>query len=306
MELKANIASTVPRYIRSDRNKIYRTLLNLLGNAIKFTQSGSITLGLECLHIDSTKAHLKFSVSDTGIGIPEEAQAQVFNRFFKVSSSYKGVYNGHGLGLHIAQSYVELLGGHITLTSKEGLGSTFNFDLECELGFIQPKVVNNELKANPLLELSGNDLHLLLVEDNLIALKTLEFLLGQKGHTFDSASTGEEALALFQKKHFDLLIMDLGLPDITGTTLSQHIRSHEKSLNKSFTPIIGLTGHNQEATREECINCGMNEVFTKPAQIESLESCIQKLTHNAAQQIKAPLGLGLPDTEKELPAYAVD
>ena len=100
--------------------------------------------------------------------------------------------------------------------------------------------------------------------------------------------------------------MDLGLPDITGTTLSQHIRSHEKSLNKSFTPIIGLTGHNQEATREECINCGMNEVFTKPAQIESLESCIQKLTHNAAQQIKAPLGLGLPDTEKELPAYAVD
>ena len=127
LELKKRIAPNVPRYLCSDRSKIQRILLNLLGNAIKFTQKGSITLEVDCLYVDDTKALLKFGVSDTGIGIPEEAQSQVFNRFFKVSSSYKGIYTGHGIGLHIVQSYATLLGGHISLTSKEGQGSTFNF-----------------------------------------------------------------------------------------------------------------------------------------------------------------------------------
>ncbi|MFT4060618.1 MAG: ATP-binding protein, partial [Legionella sp.] len=196
LTLKANIAPDVPQYICSDRNKIHRILLNLLGNAIKFTQSGSIVLSIECLHQDAATAHIKFTVSDTGIGIPEEAQSQVFNRFFKVSSSYKGIYAGHGLGLHIAQSYVTLLGGHITLTSKVGEGSTFHFDLECPISEAPSNATETSSYNNT--KHSIRPLHFLLVEDNIIALKTLEMMLKKKEHTFISATTGEEAWTLLQ------------------------------------------------------------------------------------------------------------
>jgi two-component system, OmpR family, aerobic respiration control sensor histidine kinase ArcB len=299
LELRAEIAPNVPRYLRSDRNKIHRILLNLLGNAIKFTQTGSITLAIECLHTDNSKAHLKFSVSDTGIGIPEDAQAQVFNRFFKVSSSYKGVYTGHGLGLHIAQSYVTLLGGHITLTSKEGQGSTFNFDLECELGS-SPAAESTSIPAQKSTTKKHQaPLHLLLVEDNVIALKTLEFLLSQKGYTFHSATTGEEAMTLFQEHPFDLIITDIGLPGISGHELSRRIRSHQSNI-----PIIALTGHVSKKDQEDYSHYGINEVLSKPAQINVLHEYIQKLSQNSSQPFnskKKPLsGLDLPDTEDEL------
>jgi two-component system, OmpR family, aerobic respiration control sensor histidine kinase ArcB len=302
LQLKANIAPDVPRYIYSDRNKIHRILLNLMGNAIKFTQSGSITLSIECLHRDESKVHLKFDVSDTGIGIPQALQDQVFKRFFKAISSYKGLYDGHGLGLHIAQSYVELLGGHITLTSKEGVGSTFHFDVKCTLG--KAPVKTN--KTAPAPQESGTPaqaFHLLLVEDNPMALKTLEFLLAQKHYTFVSATTGEEAWALLNSQHFDLMITDIGLPGISGTELSQRIREQEQSLNKPHLPIIGLTGHAREVALEECLNNGMDEVLSKPAQIEQLHQCIQAQGLSTTKELLTPKTSPDPDlpvTKEEL------
>ncbi|WP_237762321.1 ATP-binding protein [Legionella shakespearei] len=306
LQLKANIAPEVPRYIYSDRNKIHRILLNLMGNAIKFTHSGSITLGIECLHLDNSKVHLKFDVSDTGIGVPEVIQTQVFNRFFKATSSYKGLYEGHGLGLHIAQSYVELLGGHITLTSKEGMGSTFHFDVKCTLGKA-PAEVNKTVPAPQEASFTPDKaLHLLLVEDNPMALKTLEFLLAQKQYTFVSATTGEEAWALLNNQHFDLMITDIGLPGISGTELSQRVRKQEQSLHKPHLSIIGLTGHAREAALEECLHSGMDEVLSKPAQIEQLHRCIQEQGLITKEHLPAPstpktsLGLDLPATKEEL------
>ncbi|MFT4059533.1 MAG: ATP-binding protein [Legionella sp.] len=298
LALKANIAYNVPRYIESDRNKIHRILLNLMGNAIKFTQSGSITLSIECLHRDANKAHLKFSVSDTGIGIPEEAQAQVFNRFFKVSSSYKGIYTGHGLGLHIAQSYVELLGGHITLTSTVGKGSTFHFDVECPI-INAPAELEEQPKKVSEAAPETSPLHLLLVEDNIIALKTLEIILEKKRYTFISATSGEEAWALLQTHSVDLIISDIG-------QLSERIRNQERALNKHPIPIIGLTGHAKETAWEECTRAGMNDVLSKPANINMLERCIRQWSaskgqpNESAPSLTTSLGLDLPDTEEEL------
>ncbi len=310
LSLKASIPSDVPRYIRSDRNKIHRILLNLLGNAIKFTQSGSITLSIECLHQGENKVHLKFGVADTGIGIPEDVQSQVFNRFFKVSSSYKGIYTGHGLGLHIAQSYVTLLGGHITLTSKVGEGSTFHFDLECALG--EAPLLSAEQSLNQLAssskQLSPKNIHLLLVEDNLIVLKTLELMFSQKGYPFISARNGEEAFYLWQNNPVDLIITDIGLPGISGTELAQKIRAQEQILDKPPTSIIGLTGHTKEAAWDECQRVGMDEILSKPAQIELLEQYIQKMMSSRAntkqesskETANASLGFDLPNTEEEL------
>ncbi|PJD95724.1 MAG: hybrid sensor histidine kinase/response regulator [Legionella sp.] len=305
LSLKVDIKNSVPQYIQSDRNKIHRILLNLMGNAIKFTQAGDISLCVDCTHYDEKEVHLKFSVSDTGIGIPEEAQAQVFKRFFKVNSSYKGLYEGHGLGLHIAQSYVELLGGHITLFSTVGVGTTFHFDIICAPGKAPLPSTSILSSCQP----SAQTRHLLLVEDHLVALKTLEFLLKQKGYTFASAASGEEAWMLLQNQTFDAMITDIGLPGISGTQLSQRLRSQEMMLHKPPLPIIGLTGHAKEAALDECLQHGMNEVFSKPASMDTLHPCIQKLTQkrhatnlDATDSLakKSFLGIDLPGTEEEL------
>lgn len=304
------IADDVPTYILSDHNKIQRVLLNLLGNAIKFTESGRIILTTECLHKDKHKAHIKFTVTDTGIGIPEEVQSQIFNRFFKVSSSYKGMYTGNGLGLHIVQSYVNLLGGHITLTSTLGQGSTFHFDLECDIG-AAPQVSKERVQA-PVAEnssaiASNAHYHLLLIEDNVIALKTLEMLLKQKGFMYSSATSGEEAWALLHQNEFDLVVSDIGLPGISGTELAQRIRNEEQQTGKSPLPIIALTGHATGAAAEECFAAGIDKVLAKPVDIHELEALIHDLktcastpAHDVKQQKTSPLGIDLPFTEEAL------
>ncbi|RUR06446.1 PAS domain-containing sensor histidine kinase [Legionella sp. km772] len=301
--LNVSIASNVPQYIRSDRRKIHRILLNLLGNAIKFTQSGSITLGIECLYHEGDNVHLKFSVSDTGIGIPEELQGQVFQRFFKVSSSYKGIYAGHGLGLHIAQTYVTLLGGHITLTSTVGVGTTFNFDVLCVEGK-PPKALEKQSSSTSFsLNPTSEARHLLLIEDNLVALKTLEAMMQKNGYTITSAMSAEEAWELLQHQTVDVIVTDIGLPGMSGTEFSKLAR--ESQLN---IPIIGLTGHARIAALQVCLDCGINEVLSKPAEPEILHRLIQELTHSASRRIKPKeqqtaktlLGLDLPEVEEEL------
>lgn len=268
LKLAVAIDNDIPQYIVSDRKKIHRILLNLLGNAIKFTQSGKITIEVKCLEKDNAKVHLQFGVADTGVGIPKELQQKVFDRFFRVTSSYKGLYKGHGLGLHIAQSYVSLLGGHITLTSEKDVGSTFHFDVSCAVGdgpCLDSKSHTKTMKHTaPSTRHDKKPPHLLLVEDNLIALKVIEIMVKGAGYTFSSAEDGEKALWLAQSIDFDLIITDIGLPGISGYELTQHIRDWEKSQNKPPIPILGLTGHALEAVKQECMDSGMNKVYAKP------------------------------------------
>jgi len=124
-----HIDEIIPPGFISDHTKLHRILLNLVGNALKFTEKGRVSIDVNCLKQSDTNALLQFRVSDTGIGIPLEMQDKVFDRFFRVTPSYKGLYTGHGVGLHIAQSYAHLLGGEIKLTSEPGVGTTFYFDL---------------------------------------------------------------------------------------------------------------------------------------------------------------------------------
>lgn len=314
--LQVDIEASTPQYILSDRKKIFRILLNLLGNAIKFTQSGHITIEVRILHSDSSRVHLQFGVADTGIGIPKELQPQVFNRFFRVTSSYKGLYPGHGLGLHIAQSYVHLLGGHITLSSEEGKGSTFNFDLECEIG--QP---NNSVLAetpSPALSLAKtaaeppktDTYHFLLIEDNAVALKVLETRLLHAGYRFTSAINGEQGLELAKTMHFDLIITDIGLPGISGDELAQFLREWETSLKRKPVPIIGLTGHVEESSKAHFIASGMNDVLTKPINLMKLQQIVNQLAtpcafispvaKNKKENVSNPLGIDLSYADNEL------
>lgn len=312
--LFVEMGETVPQIIISDRKKIHRILLNLLGNAVKFTKSGHITVTIKCAERNKDKIKLQFSVSDTGIGIPKELQDKVFERFYRTSPSYKGIYKGHGLGLHIAKTYIERLGGHITLMSKEGVGSTIQFDLPCQTSKNEtafPSKHNNKHGSSLPINKTENTNYLyplcLLIEDNSTALVVLESFLSKAGCQFKSVTNGEDALSLIKLHHFDLIITDIGLAGISGTEFCALTRSWEQTNNYTSQPIIGLTGHARDATYDECIASGMNDVYSKPANLEMIRTLIATYITNASlpknnslDTSSNYLGIDLPATEAEL------
>ncbi len=305
LDLNVSICPDVPTYIISDRTKLHRVLLNLVGNAIKFTDSGSISLSIKSLKRSGDEANLQFSVSDTGIGIPQKLQDKVFDRFYRSTPSYKGTYPGNGVGLHIARSYVNLLGGHLALTSQEGVGTTFYFDLTCKIGHENVELASKEFLKPSMLtstwEFSTKP-HLLLVEDNAIALKMAEAMVSKAGYQCTTASDGEQALKLTESLTFDLIITDLGLPGISGHEFARGVRKEEGRLGAQPLPIIGLTAHTQEHAKQECLEAGMNDVFTKPMTQAMLQTIVNQWITPVSHQNSNPLKLGvdLPDTEEEL------
>jgi len=316
LDLQVDIDNNLPPYIEGDQIKLHRILLNLIGNSIKFTESGSILIKIKCLNKDKKKAHIQFEVTDTGIGIPKDKQDKVFDRFFKVTPSYKGLYKGHGLGLHIAQSYVKLLGGDITLISKEGVGTTFKFDLRFKVINKKPEEIKD--KEVSAISISGRKVKqksktiiplILLVEDNPIALKVIETIVENEGWRFISAFNGEQALELSKSNDFDLIVTDIGLPGISGYEFTKYFRELESFNNKKQTPIIGLTGHAREAAKNECLECGMNDVFTKPASPALLQELVTRFVTPAnvsslqtlsEDKSSGKLGLDLPECEDDL------
>lgn len=284
------VDSHVPQFIVSDRKKIHHILLNLLGNAIKFTQAGGITITVKPLSFTAFHTLLHFSVSDTGIGIPEMQKDKVFEQFFRVNPSYEGNQTGYGLGLHIVQSYVTLLGGHLTLESKEGEGTTLSFDLNCRIG-CKENLISNDKCKEPFENQNSESqrsvlvtpsqhredpLQVLLVEDNPVALKVLESFVANEGYRFTSAMDANKALEYVKASRFDLIITDIGLADISGIELVKQIRHWEKINNFFSVPIVGLTGHALETARVECIHAGMNEVFRKPINMQMLKDIMKQ------------------------------
>lgn len=277
LELRIDIDKEIPQFIICDRTKLHRILLNLLGNAIKFTKIGHILIEIKLLAISSGRTHLLFRVVDTGIGIPEAIQKNVFDRFFKANPSYQGVYTGQGLGLHIAQLYVQSLGGTLHLTSEENVGTTFYFDLSF-------KISNSPTTSEPIKKLpatikrpgpsSTPSLLILIVEDNRIALRIAENTASKVGCRYISAIDGEQALKLVKSMDFDLIITDIGLPGISGQEFTRYVRRWEIANHKKQIPILGLTAHVQTIVKSECLEAGMNELFTKPIDIATMQKII--------------------------------
>lgn len=294
LDFFVKIPSEVPRYIVNDSTKLHRILLNLLGNAIKFTKKGHVGIELEPLAINNNAVTLRFKVVDTGIGISPLIQGKIFERFFKLSPSYKGLYAGPGVGLHIAQSYAKLLGSEIKLISEENRGTTFYFDLDCSIAMEQPvaevPTFNYQLKSTEIIhEESGgipalidkiiriNDApHILLVEDNHIALEIVETNAVKAGCRFTSATNGERALALAKSMEFDLIITDVGLPSLSGTEMAMQFRHWESINNKKPIPIIGLTAHILQSEKDACMQSGINAVLSKPVDHHTIKKVVDE------------------------------
>ncbi len=305
IELNVEIDERAPQYIVTDPVKLHRVLLNLVGNAIKFTQAGFIKIDVKLVDFNGEQTYLQFQVIDTGIGISLDHHDKVFDRFYRASASYEGIYPGYGVGLHIAQSYVKLLGGELNFTSQPGMGSTFYFDLPVSVAEVDEIAgesnLLNELNSKfDMFNCDEDRPHILLVEDNAIALRMLELIVSQAGCRYTSAVNGENALKLAKSMDFNLIITDIGLPGISGYELTHSIRKWEADEDRSAIPIFGLTAHAH--AKNECLKSGMNDVFCKPLSLQMMTSILhQFILFNDDQSWPAgECRHGLPSDDSQL------
>lgn len=279
LALKINLAADLPQKIESDFTKLHRILLNLLGNAVKFTEKGGIEIEVKRRKGPRKQHFLEFYIKDTGKGIKAEDQKKVFKKFYRGSSSYQGLYAGHGVGLHIVKKYIHLLKGKVNIESRLRKGTTFLVTIPFtpieESKHIQASVLITMPQKAERLNVDVSSLKILIVEDNAIALKMLELFLTQKGLSFMSASSGSEAIELFRAYSFNLVLTDIGLPDMTGTKVTRLLRLHEKKMGSNPIPIIGLTAHSITEKEEKYFKAGMNKVYTKPVRPAILDELLE-------------------------------
>lgn len=300
LTLTVHVDETVPEYLLTDSMKLHRILLNLIGNAIKFTKQGGIAIQVRCREIKEESAILECAIVDTGIGIAPKEQEKVFERFYRTSGSYRGQYSGFGIGLHIVQQFVSLLKGEITLESCLGKGTTFTVSIPVLLDLTKTKkqeLPKAALAFEPVKTNTSNAL-ILLIEDNTIALKILEALVEQAHCHFFSAQTAEEALSLIDKHAFNLIITDIGLPGMSGLEFASAVRFKEQKEHLCPIPIIGLTAHKVVDTEADCLKMGINKVITKPIKLEILKQLLDEFHYEIP--VQKTLGKDLPPSSEEL------
>jgi two-component system, OmpR family, aerobic respiration control sensor histidine kinase ArcB len=271
LQFNLKIDEQIPTVL-GDANKIERILLNLLNNAIKFTEQGSITLKIETLHRKQDRIQFAMHVIDTGIGIPEDKLHRVFEEFFRVHPSYEGIYKGHGVGLYIVKKYTELMHGDVKVQSKLGVGTTFTIMLE--LPIVTEKrlaPISVDVETQPI------HAHILLIEDEELALRAAKSILEKAGHTVTIARNLNEAHQQIKTHPFEVIVTDLGLPDGSGMDLARAYRKQEQS---GHTPIFALTGHGAEV-KKQCLASGIDAVFTKGKTAELLKNIQTSLSNSS-------------------------
>ncbi len=259
--LNTNIDQQMYPVLSGDPVKLSQILNNLIGNAIKFTENGEVNVAIRLQKNQEQHDTLRFSISDTGIGIAEENAASVFERFTQVSGDSKRKYGGTGLGLTITKQLIELQGGTIQVKSKQDEGSVFTFYLPVYKGNYQhrpeKKITSKELDDQL------KNLRILLVEDNLINQKVAARVLTSQGALVDIAKHGREAVEMLKKKQYDIILMDLQMPEMDGYEATEIIRNNTE-MPTSNIPIIAMTASALIADRTKCLQAGMNDYIAKP------------------------------------------
>lgn len=267
LPLHKNIAPNLPPMLQGDADRIKQVLLNLLNNAIKFTETGSITLAIELNHINEQTATLTFSVTDTGIGLSDEQQKRIFQPFTQADSSTTRRYGGTGLGLTICRHLVELMGGEIHCQSALEQGSRFWFRLPLALAneTAKPQQIPQAIPAINRLAT------ILIVEDNPVNQQVVLRMLKKLGLHAEIAQNGREALALLSTSNlFDLVLMDCQMPVMDGFEATRRWRQQEILLSLAHLPIIALTANAMQGDEERCLEAGMDAHLAKPINLESL------------------------------------
>ena len=276
--LIANIAPDVPQYVVGDPVRLRQVLLNLTGNAIKFTEGGTVTLHVKMIEADdervkqSNAKRIHFAIEDTGVGISKEAQQNLFNPFSQADESVSRKFGGTGLGLAISQKLIEAMGGKIEIDSVEGRGSTFFFTVIMQEG----SAAAVESQQTTIQQVSDKAINILLVEDNEINQRLLKELISRAGHAVSVAGTGEDAIEQVKANDFDMVLMDVELPGISGKGATKAIRSLDDE-TKARIPVIALTGNVRDEDIRSCYAANMNGHLPKPVDPKKLQMQIQKV-----------------------------
>ena len=261
---------SVPDRLIGDPDRLRQVLINLIGNAVKFTAAGSVMVCVDHGIADGA-ALVHFAVRDTGIGIPAEKQELIFEAFRQADGSTTRKYGGTGLGLAICLRLVKIMGGSIRVESEPGRGSAFHFTARFgvapEAGDDRP---TDSVSLQNMLAAVGTStsappprLYVLLAEDNLVNQRVAMRVLERRGHRVVAAATGREALALWDREEFDLILMDVQMPDMDGIETTAEIRAREKQTG-GYTPIVALTAHTMLGDKERCLEAGMDGYINKP------------------------------------------
>ena len=274
------VEDDVPRFLKGDPGRLRQILINLIGNAIKFTPSGEVilevTLGSEVRETVS----IRCTVRDTGIGIPEDRLPALFSAFEQVDASTTRTFGGTGLGLAISKRLTELMGGHIGVESRIGEGSTFWFSIpfpvvpESDVArTADPEFLQEACECEAPMGSRGK---ILLVEDTPVNQQVAVALLARMGYMADVAGNGEEALTLLDSIPYDLVLMDIQMPVMDGFETTALIRSREASEKRERIPIVAMTAHALSGYREKCIEAGMDDYVSKPILPKELETALRR------------------------------
>jgi len=268
--LTHDIDKQVPDHLLGDATRLRQVLLNLVGNAVKFTAEGKISVQVRSVSKSDGQTALSFSVEDTGIGIPEEKQTHIFEHFTQADGSTTRRYGGTGLGLTISKQLVEMMGGEIGVESVPGEGSRFTFTAAFDR--VEGEAVPTPDDETPQQSV-GRTLSILVAEDSPVNQRLIQRLLERMGHNVALADTGRKAVDITANQRFDLILMDVQMPDLDGLEATRQIRRREESL-ESRIPIVALTANTMAGDREECIAAGMDAHLAKPIRAGELESAI--------------------------------
>jgi len=277
LELKIDCPEDLPS-VRTDEGSLRQVLINLMANAVKFTQKGHVEIGVRCLEKTGNECTLEFRVMDTGIGISKEAQEVIFHEFTQADGSHTREYGGTGLGLAISKKMVEQLGGRLVVGSEPGKGSEFSFNISVNM---EEAVSESSGGGQDTIEQESLGLHVLVVEDNKLNQRVLVKMLEKMGCRIDVAENGREALAQLklmlpeeERPQYDMIFMDIQMPVLDGLKATAMIRAQESEEQR--TPIVAITAHAMKGDREKFLEQGMDGYLSKPVRREDVLATLKQ------------------------------
>ena len=305
LELVMNRDSRLPPVLIGDPLRLGQVLINLTNNAVKFTESGKITVGLELLESTDDRVLMEVAVRDTGIGMTPEQQSRLFQSFSQADVSTTRKYGGTGLGLAISQQLVDQMGGQIRVESSPGVGSTFSFKLPFDIGQEDASLTVDAAPEHADLQ-PVRGAQILVVEDNEINQQVAQEMLEQAGFLVDLANHGQHALDMLEDKAYDCVLMDVQMPVMDGFTATREIRRHRRF---SQLPVLAMTANATEEDREKSLAAGMNDHIPKPIDPRVLLGALLRWvgTSDTEADASPPQAASMEAANEELPdLYGID